>query len=212
MSEGGIALWIIDTKQWPRACLRAELMERGFEVIGFPTPARAIAAYHLRIYKQPTLIILDLFELDAEDEEIESISQLGIPVLLLLVVGFFFTNSLLLMIDPAKWISYFGEAGGKLLHLREPTLIPRYMHFLVACVALGGLSVGILGWWRVKNGDPRWEALSRQGLLLFGCATMLQFIVGSWYLGGLPREVLAGIFFKDSLSGYLFEELSKREK
>ncbi|MBW2029865.1 MAG: hypothetical protein JRH06_11900 [Deltaproteobacteria bacterium] len=83
MAKGKDVVWIIDSKQWPRACLRAELMERGFEAIGFTTLAQAIAAYHLRIYEKPRLIILDLFELDGEDEEIVLLSRLGIPVMLL---------------------------------------------------------------------------------------------------------------------------------
>ena len=29
------AVWVIDSEQWPRACLRAELIERGYDAYGF---------------------------------------------------------------------------------------------------------------------------------------------------------------------------------
>lgn len=76
-------VWIVDSKQWPRACLRAELLDRGLEAIGFPTPARAIAAFHFRMYEAPRLIILDLFELEGTDEDILVLSKLGIPIMIL---------------------------------------------------------------------------------------------------------------------------------
>ena len=44
----------------------------------------------------------------------------GISILILIVVGFFFTNSLLLMIDPKVWTRYFQEPGGTLIHWTDP--------------------------------------------------------------------------------------------
>lgn len=77
------AVWIIDSQQWPRACLRAELMERGFEVIGFVSPAHALRAHRCRLYQKPLVIILELFALDAAEDEIAAVSRLGIPILIL---------------------------------------------------------------------------------------------------------------------------------
>jgi len=114
---------------------------------------------------------------------------------LLLVVGFFFSNSLVVMIDPAVWPTYFGRPGGTLLHLGEPSLIPRYLHFVLSSVAVGGLVMGLLGWWRIRKGAiERGERLSR-GLRVYGYATLLQFVVGALYLGTLPNDVLARAAF-----------------
>ena len=35
-------LWVIDSEQWPRAYLRAELIERGYDAYGFMTVSDAL--------------------------------------------------------------------------------------------------------------------------------------------------------------------------
>ena len=57
---------------------------------------------------------------------------MGLVIVLLLIVAFLFTNSLLLMIDPKSWIRYFEEPWGRMIHTAEPSLIPRYLHFVFA--------------------------------------------------------------------------------
>ncbi len=129
---------------------------------------------------------------------------IGISALLMAVVGFFYVNSLLLMIDPGAWPAYFQEAGGKIFHLQEPSMIPRFLHFLVSCVALGGLLLSLIGWWQGRKGDDGWEALSWRGLVIFGVATMAQFIVGGFYLAGLPDQILAKLFLEDKTAFPVF--------
>lgn len=79
----GPVVWIIDSQQWPRACLRAELMERGFEVMGFESPAHTLRAHRRRLYEEPLVVILELFALDAGEGDIAAVLRLGIPTLLL---------------------------------------------------------------------------------------------------------------------------------
>ena len=120
------------------------------------------------------------------------------PLLILIVVGFFFTNSLLLMIDPKVWPRYFQEPGGSLIHWAEPSLIPRYLHFLFASIAAGGLIMALMGRRQKKKGHAGAEDHIRQGLVLYGCVTLFQFLIGAWYLGGLPGRVLSQVFFDSS--------------
>ena len=122
----------------------------------------------------------------------------GISVLILIVVGFFFTNSLLLMIDPKVWPRYFQEPGGSLIHWTEPSLIPRYLHFLFASIAAGGLIMALMGRRQKEKGHAGAEDHIRQGLVLYGCVTLFQFLIGAWYLGGLPGRVLSQVFFDSS--------------
>lgn len=122
----------------------------------------------------------------------------GISVLLLILVGFFFTNSLLLMIDPEVWVRYFQEPGGTIIHGSEPSLIPRYLHFLLASLAAAGLIMALMGRLQRKQGISGAEDYIRKGLILYGCVTLFQFIVGAWYLGGLPGRVLSQLFFESS--------------
>ena len=50
-------VWIIDAEQWPRALLRAELIERGFDAVGYITVRDAIESLPER---SPDAIVVDL--------------------------------------------------------------------------------------------------------------------------------------------------------
>ena len=43
-------IWIVERQQWPRALLRAELLERGYEIIGFTRVDEALSAFRHRLY------------------------------------------------------------------------------------------------------------------------------------------------------------------
>jgi DNA-binding response OmpR family regulator len=50
-------VWIIDVEQWPRALLRAELIERGFDAAGYETVRDAIDSFPLR---RPDVVVVEL--------------------------------------------------------------------------------------------------------------------------------------------------------
>jgi hypothetical protein len=129
---------------------------------------------------------------------------MGISVLMMLAVGFFFTNSLLIMTDPKVWPTYFDRPGGTLIHFGEPNLIPRYLHFVVSSVAMGGLAMGLLGWWRTKKGESEAGATMTRGLRVYAGATLFQFLVGALYLGTLPNQVLAKAAFENTAALAVF--------
>ncbi|MDY6972718.1 MAG: hypothetical protein SV775_10365 [Thermodesulfobacteriota bacterium] len=120
----------------------------------------------------------------------------GLSVILLLVVGFFFTNSTLLMIDPKAWPQYFQNPNGTIIHTGEPSLIPRYLHFVVSSVAIGGLVFSIFGWFKKRRGEAEMDELEKNGLLVYGFSTMSQFVIGAWYLGTLPNYIVGSLFFE----------------
>lgn len=76
-------VWIIDRHQWPRALLRAELIERGFEVIGFEGLREALGAFRHRLYERPRLIVLELKDLPHDEKRLRALAGPGIPVILL---------------------------------------------------------------------------------------------------------------------------------
>jgi len=129
---------------------------------------------------------------------------MGISVLMMLAVGFFFTNSLLIMTDPKVWPTYFDRPGGMLIHFGEPNLIPRYLHFVVSSVAIGGLAMGLLGWWRTKKGESEAGATMTRGLRVYAGATLFQFLVGALYLGTLPNQVLTRAAFENTAAMAVF--------
>ena len=165
-----------------------------------------MAVYWLSIF---VLIILSyygtyLYSLKYDRLGSSRVWVLGISVLMMLAVGFFFTNSLLIMTDPKVWPSYFEQPGGTLIHFGEPNLIPRYLHFVVSSVAMGGLAMGLLGWWGTRKGESEGGVTMVRGLRVYAGATLFQFVVGALYLGTLPNQVLTRAAFENPAAMAVF--------
>lgn len=157
-----------------------------------------MAVYWLSLF---VLIILAYYGVYLFNFKYDSLARrrswvMGLVIALILVVGFFFTNSLLLMIDPKSWTRYFSEPWGRIIHTAEPSLVPRYLHFVLASLATGGLIMGLIGWWKEKQGETEAGETFSQGLFFYALVTMLQFLVGAWYLGTIPQGALAQIMFE----------------
>ncbi len=76
-------VWIIDNEQWPRAGLRAELIERGCEVIGFTTIVEAVIVLQVTREPKPNLIVLELRGQEWRREVLSALVQSGIPIIIL---------------------------------------------------------------------------------------------------------------------------------
>lgn len=76
-------VWIIDSEQWPRASLRAELIERSFDTDGFVNIRDAIKEFHNPLSANPQIIVLELCNLESGYNELESVVSLGIPIIAL---------------------------------------------------------------------------------------------------------------------------------
>jgi len=69
-------IWIIDAEQWPRAMLRAELIERGYDAVGYATARDAIESY---LDRKPDAIFVEL-----RGQPMDLVARLlhaGVPVL-----------------------------------------------------------------------------------------------------------------------------------
>jgi DNA-binding NtrC family response regulator len=75
-NEAVSVIWIIDSEQWPRALLRAELIERGYDAVGYLTASDALATLGARF---PDLIVVDLRGVTRE--EVENLFKVGVPVI-----------------------------------------------------------------------------------------------------------------------------------
>lgn len=76
-------VWIIDRQQWPRASLRAELIERGFDALGYEEIAEALAALHDPRTDRPHVIVLELREQDLNRETLAPLAGAGVPIVIL---------------------------------------------------------------------------------------------------------------------------------
>jgi hypothetical protein len=53
-------VWIIEQDHWPRASLRAELIERGYDAVGFESVDDAVAALRVPWQPRPGVVVVDL--------------------------------------------------------------------------------------------------------------------------------------------------------
>ena len=130
----------------------------------------------------------------------------GLITALLLLIAFFFTNNLTLLQTPAAWSRYFDQPGGLLLNLVDPTLWPRYLHFMVSAVAIGGLAIAVFFAYQHKKGADEARPWVEYGCRWFGYATLVNFAIGLWFLVALPPGMLTfattvGCLFLLTLAG-----------
>lgn len=129
---------------------------------------------------------------------------LGIAVALLLCTAFVFVNNMTLLEKPASWTIYATHAGGAFLNLNDPQTLPRYLHVLLSCIAVGGVCLALpeeLALRRLarQNADPEASRahIERRSAAMrwFQHATLAQLPVGFWYfmsLGEAQRVLFLG--------------------
>ena len=119
-------------------------------------------------------------------------------VVLVFIIGFIYSNNLTLSQTPSRWARrYFADPSGWNLNWSEPTLIPRFLHFFVAAVAIGGLLLVFMALAKWNRERDYARGLFQLGGKAFMFATMAQFLVGIWFLASLPKE-LRMLFLGDS--------------
>lgn len=114
---------------------------------------------------------------------------LATSLVLLVCIAFLFVNNLTLMQTPQSWPGYFKHPDGFFLNLAEPTLLPRFFHFLAASVAVAGLMLAIIAQRSIDHGDPNAAARRTTGMRWFTFATMVEAGTGIPFLFSMPRSV-----------------------
>jgi hypothetical protein len=135
-----------------------------------------------------------------ESQRALSIAALIVSTLILLYIGLIYVNNMTLMVQPAKWNAYFENHHGTILNLADPTLIPRYLHFVVASIAVTGLFSALLWNFRKKKNPELAAAKVKTGLQIFAIATAVQMIIGFWFLLALPSEFIIQFMGKNLLA------------
>jgi hypothetical protein len=114
--------------------------------------------------------------------------------LLFLAVAFLFTNNMVLMLTPERWMElYQDHRMGLFINVSDATVAPRVLHMIGAAIAGGGLFTILYGLY-LKRKEPaeqgRWVA--RYGAGWFVGATAAQAAIGPWLLFRLPESVREG--------------------
>ncbi len=115
---------------------------------------------------------------------------IAVTAVCLLATAFIYTNNMTLMLNPQVWPEYFNQPGGTILNLGDPTLIPRYLHFVVASLAVAGLFLALLWQRKATQGEPDAQRWVTHGMAWFAYSTMVQVAVGIWFLVALPQHIL----------------------
>jgi hypothetical protein len=102
-------------------------------------------------------------------------------------VAFLYVNNLTLMLAPDEWREIHDQfRRGLYLPLGEAELFPRYLHFLLASLAVGGLALLVYGLW-VRRREPAFDDWClRQGAWWFLVPTVLQMAIGPIFLMTQP--------------------------
>ena len=129
---------------------------------------------------------------------------LAASLVLLLAIAFLFVNNISLLQNPQVWSSYFQNPGGILFNLADPTLLPRYLHFVVASVATGGLFLAILALFQQKRGENGAAKRLSTGMKWFTYATVVEIGTGIPFLFSLPKNVQQMFIGGDPLHTALF--------
>lgn len=120
----------------------------------------------------------------------------------LLYIAFVFVNNNTLAIQPDRWGIYFKNPGGWNLNLGEPTLWPRYLHFLLSALGIGALGRAIFyRFSKMEAGEK--EGQIKRNLKIFAWITVIQFAVGTWFWLAMPKTVMltfmGGSFFASAM-------------
>ena len=105
-------------------------------------------------------------------------------------IGFLFSNNLVLMLQPEKWRALHATGWpGLAWNASDPAVLPRFVHFFAAALAVAGFAVLLLGVQR-RRSDPNFgQWATRLGARWFVGATVAQLLVGPWFLFSLPEPV-----------------------
>jgi hypothetical protein len=121
------------------------------------------------------------------------------------VVGFIYSSNFSLVQRPEVFKDhYLADPAGGHLNWSDPALFPRYLHMLAGAIAVSGIWFMILGV-RRRSGDADWSAwLMKYGARVFTYATMVNIIIGFWYLAALPRRAMMIFMGKDPVATAVF--------
>jgi hypothetical protein len=96
-----------------------------------------------------------------------------------------------LQLTPGRWWSVAERVGAA---FQDPTLLPRYLHFLLGSLAVGGMFLAILALRQARrDADPFHAWLARRSLIWAMAATGLQVVIGFWLLFRLPVDILRAL-------------------
>lgn len=160
------------------------------------TSSVLMAAYWLGIVAMLIVAYYGLYIFVYKADSVGSRWALRISCLLMLTIAFLFTNNMTLMLHPERWLEYFASPSGTILVTSDKTFFPRWLHFMTAAVAVGGLFQAVLYDWKLRRSAPISSTIKNEytahrlwGMRLFAWGSAAQIGVGGMFLFSLPQNI-----------------------
>jgi len=125
---------------------------------------------------------------------------------LFLYVAFAFNNVITLMSTPFRWWEFWQERNPSVhfnLNIWEPTLFPRFGHFVLGATAIAGLIIALYGSILLRRDEEGGRELVRNGVSWFVGATVLNYFVGAVFLFTHEQPVWQAFIGNDMLATIL---------
>jgi len=123
----------------------------------------------------------------------------------LLAIAFLYVNNMTMALRPDTWAAkYLARPSGTSLNLDDPSFWPRYLHFMIAALAVMGMVLATVGARRIKKGDEGGRSWLQTGAFWFVVPTALQIAIGLWWLITLPRPVMTPLMGGDTMQTMVF--------
>ena len=113
-----------------------------------------------------------------------------ISLAIFLIIGYFFSNNMLMMTLPEKFGYYFHHMDGTLLVSGNEQFLPRYLHMMGGGLAVGGLFVAALGRFRAREDYALAEHAQKVGMNVFSWLTCVNIAIGIWYFLTIERSTM----------------------
>ncbi len=115
--------------------------------------------------------------------------SLVLSTFFMLFISFMFVDNILLAQNPSEWLALTSQQNGAFLYWKEPSLWPRFLHFLVASIAVAALGKALfINYAKQGTKKIKQERIKKNLRIVFG-ATLLQFVVGTWFWLSMPSAV-----------------------
>lgn len=111
-----------------------------------------------------------------------------------LVVAAIYTTNMSLMLRPSAILeAYQAEPRGIRLMFGDGSVLPRYLHIVTGAIATSAVFISLAGLLVRRQEEQYGRWMIRYGALWFVVLTVLNMVVGLWWLAMLPQSTLQAL-------------------
>lgn len=112
-----------------------------------------------------------------------------LSALFILYTGFMYVNNSTLTLNPGAMAAHLENPGGMNLNMDDNSLWPRYLHFIIAAIAIASVGIAIYAHYTYKDDPAQRQEVIRINLRRFAWFTLAQFIFGTLFWLTTPKHV-----------------------